>query len=259
MIFDTHAHYNDAAFEEDREEILSGLQSQGIGLIVNACAAMNEIEDILALTKQYSFLYGAIGVHPSDVYDLTEEDLLKMEAALSQPKIVAVGEIGLDYHYEDTIREKQQEWFIRQIHLAKKVKKPIIVHSRDAAKDTVDILKAENACENGGVIHCFSYEKEIARIALDMGFYIGVGGVLTYKNGRKLQEVALAAPMDRILLETDCPYLSPVPFRGKRNDSGKLVYVVQKLAELKNIKEEEVIRMTEENARRFYNITENNE
>lgn len=254
LIFDTHAHYDDEAFDADRDELLRGMHENGVGYIVNASADMNDMPAIIELTQKYDFVYGTAGVHPSDVPELNDENLSVIRDMLMREKIVAVGEIGLDYHYPDTDKPLQKEWFSAQIELARREGYPIIVHSRDAAKDTLDIIKAERAREAGGDIHCFSYEKEMAREYLDLGFYVGIGGVLTFKNSRKLKEVADYMPLDRILLETDCPYLAPVPFRGHRNDSAMLKYVVSALAQIKNIDEEEIIRVTTANAKAMYRL-----
>ena len=256
MIFDTHAHYDDEAFDGDREELLGSLQNQGIRAVTNVAASLKSCETTLALAENYDFIYGAIGVHPSETAELDENGMERLEHWCGCKKIRAVGEIGLDYYWEEPDHEIQKKWFVRQLDLARRSRLPVIIHSRDAARDTLDIMKAEGAGEIGGVIHCFSYTKEMAREYLNMGFYLGIGGVLTFKNGRKLKEVAEYAPMDRIVLETDSPYLSPVPNRGKRNSSLNLPYVVSALAELKGITEEEVILRTTENARRLYRLQE---
>lgn len=257
-IFDTHTHYDDASFDADREELLSGLFENGVGTVVNICADFPGIPGVLQLADRYDFMYAAVGVHPTEVYDLKDSDIEAVEgyvkAGLASGKVVAVGEIGLDYHYPDTEKEKQKQWFAMQIALAKKLKLPIVVHSRDAAADTLDLIKAEKAEEAGGVLHCFSYEPEMAKIYTDMGFYIGVGGVVTFKNARKLKETVKQMPMELMLLETDCPYLAPEPFRGKRNNSALLRYVAEEVATLRGMKAEDVIRITAENARRFYGI-----
>ncbi len=253
-IFDTHAHYDDHAFDKDRKALLLGLLDNGVEYVMNVSARVDEIKNSIVFAETYDFFYAAVGVHPSEVYELTDEDFAYIENSLQHRKVKAVGEIGLDYHYEDTKKDLQKEWFVRQIELAKKHNLPIIVHSRDAAADTLDIIKETSAKDVGGVIHCFSYEKEMAKIYLDMGFYIGIGGVITFKNSRKLIEVVEMMPMDRMLLETDCPYLAPEPFRGGRNDSTLLKYVVTKIAEIKNIGEDEVRRITSENAKRMYKI-----
>ncbi|MBE5873828.1 MAG: TatD family deoxyribonuclease [Lachnospiraceae bacterium] len=254
MIFDTHAHYDDDAFDEDREELLGSMQENGVGKIVNIGASLNSCKQTIELMQKYDFVYGAIGVHPNEVEELSEESFAQLKEWCKSEKCVAVGEIGLDYYYDEPAPEVQKKWFVRQLDLAKELGRPVVIHSRDAAKDTIDIMKEQHAEEIGGVVHCFSYTKETAKIMLDMGFYIGIGGVLTFKNGVKLKEAAAFIPMDRIVLETDCPYLAPVPFRGKRNSSLYLPYVVSALAEIKGISEEEVRRITWENAHRMYRI-----
>ena len=254
MIFDTHAHYDDERFDEDRDALLRSMKEAGIGNIVNIGANMASSQRSLDLAAEYDFMYAAVGVHPSDCAELDDEKIEKLKEMSSFPKCVAIGEIGLDYYWPEPDHELQKKWFKRQIALAREVELPIIVHSRDAAADTVDILKSENAGELGGVVHCFSYSKEVAEECVKMGFYIGIGGVLTFKNGRKMKEVAETIPMERIILETDCPYLAPEPFRGKRNSSLYLPYVVSAMAQIKGISEEEVISITEANAREMYRL-----
>lgn len=252
MIIDTHAHYDDKAFEEDRAEVLESMAGEGIGRIVNIGSSLGACKRTIQLMEQYDFIYGALGIHPTDSGELTESDIewLKEQSALE--KCVAVGEIGLDYYWDEPDREIQKKWFVRQLELAKEVKLPVVIHSRDAAQDTVDIMKAEQAQEIGGVVHCYSYSRELAKTFLDMGFYFGIGGVVTFNNGRKLKEVVEYLPMDRIVLETDSPYLAPVPFRGKRNDSRKLSYVVEQIANIKGISLEEVQQTTTQNAYNLY-------
>lgn len=254
MIFDTHAHYDDDAFDDDREELLSSLKSAGVGIVVNSGASLDGCRRTIELTEKYPFIYGTLGVHPDEVGELNEETFFWLKEQLMRPKIVAVGEIGLDYYWDKEKREIQKEWFVRQLRLAKELKKPVVIHSREAAADTMEILKAEVSKEISYEMHCYSYSPEMAREYRKMGLYLGIGGVLTFKNAKKLKETVLESPMEYLLLETDCPYLAPVPNRGKRNDSGMLKYVVQELAVLKGITPEEVIRITEENARRFYGI-----
>lgn len=254
MIFDTHAHYDDEAFDADREAVLGSLKEAGIGAVVNVGASLESTKRTLALTEQYPFVYGAVGVHPSDSGELTEEDIRWLEGLTGREKVVAVGEIGLDYYWEEPEHEIQKKWFVRQLDLARKVKLPVIIHSRDAAKDTLDIMKAERGGEIGGVIHCFSYGKEIAREYLEMGFFLGIGGVVTFNNGKKLKEVVEYAPLEQLVLETDCPYLAPVPKRGKRNSSLNLPFVVEEIAALKGIAPEQVAEVTWENARRLYRL-----
>lgn len=254
MIIDTHAHYDDSAFDEDRDALLASLPQNGIGLVVNIGSSIETSRTTLALTEKYPHVYGALGVHPSDTAPLTETDMQWLEENLQKPKIVAVGEIGLDYHWDTPDRNVQKKWFVRQIALAKKVKKPLVIHSRDAAADTLDMMKAEQARDAGGIIHCFSYGVELAREYLNMGFYIGVGGVVTFQNTRKLKEVVAFAPLERIVLETDCPYLAPVPNRGKRNSSLNLPYVVEEIAKIKQVSATEVTQVTSANAHDVYQL-----
>ena len=255
MIFDTHAHYDDEAFEQDRKELLSGLQDAGIEAVVNISANIQGVKHTLELINQYPFIYGAVGVHPSETGELNHTLLNWLEEMARKPKVVAIGEIGLDYHWEEPEKEVQKHWFIRQLDLARRVKLPVVIHSRDAAKDTLDIMKEGKAEETGGVIHCFSYGTDMAREYLNMGFYLGIGGVVTFANAKKLKEVVKYMPMDRLVLETDCPYLSPVPNRGKRNSSLNLPYVVEAVSQLKGILPQEVISVTNETAKKLYRIS----
>ncbi len=254
MIIDTHAHYDDEDFDADRDELLMGMREHGIGTIVNIGADMRSCRATMALTEAYPFVYGVLGVHPSSCGDMTEEDLDWIRRNASAEKIVAIGEIGLDYYWDAAERDVQKHWFVRQLDVAKETGLPVVIHSREAAQDTLDIMKAEHKGTTGGVIHCFSYGVEMAREYLNMGYYLGIGGVVTYKNGKKLKEVVDYVPMESIVLETDCPYLSPVPFRGKRNSSLNLPYVVEAIAEIKGMTQEDVIRVTAENANRLYRM-----
>lgn len=256
MIFDTHAHYDDKQFDPDREELLASMKDHGIGTIMDVGSNMETSAWIVEAVKRYPMMYGAVGVHPSDTAGLTESDMDTLKEYAAMDRILAIGEIGLDYYWDEPDREIQKKWFEAQIELAREVKLPIIIHSRDAAKDTFDIMKELHAEEIGGVVHCFSYSKEMARQFLDMGFYIGIGGVVTFKNAKTLKEVAAYAPLDRIVLETDCPYLSPEPNRGKRNSSINLNYVAEALSQIKGVDKEELIAVTEENARRLYRMKE---
>lgn len=254
MIFESHAHYDDRQFTDDREALLAALPEQGIGPVINVGCNIDSCHRTLELMKQYPFFYGALGVHPSDISCLDEEAILWMEQQLGQDKVVAVGEIGLDYYWEKdpAVREEQKVWFRRQLALAKKQDLPVIIHSREAAEDTMKIMREAAAEQIPGVIHCYSYSKEMAQEYIKLGYYIGVGGVVTYSNGRRLKETVSAIPLDRILLETDCPYLSPVPYRGKRNSSLYLPRVVTEIAQLKGVSEEEVERVTFENGMRLF-------
>lgn len=254
MIFESHAHYDDGAFEEDREELLGSMQEHGIKYIVNVGASLRGVRDTVKLMEKYPFIYGAVGLHPDEVGDLNEERMQWLKGLCKLEKTVAVGEIGLDYYWDKEPRNVQKKWFIEQLHLAQEVNLPVVIHSRDAAKDTLEIMRAEHAGTTGGVIHCFSNSKEMARDYLDLGYYIGIGGVVTFKNARVMKEVAEYVPLDRILVETDCPYLAPAPFRGKRNSSLYLPYIIEQIANLKGISREEAERATYENAMRMYRI-----
>ncbi|MBQ1393310.1 MAG: TatD family hydrolase, partial [Lachnospiraceae bacterium] len=225
MIFESHAHYEDARFDEDREALLKSFPQNGIDYVINVGSSLKTTKQSILLAEQYDFIYAAAGVHPEETAELNEENFAWLCEQMKKEKVVAVGEIGLDYHWDEPERSVQKQWFERQIALARQVSLPMIIHSRDAAKDTLDIMKACKAEEAGGVIHCFSYGVEMAREYLNMGFYIGIGGVVTFKNAKKLKEVAEYVPLDRILLETDCPYMAPEPHRGKRNSSLYLTYV----------------------------------
>lgn len=254
MIFDTHAHYDDADFDEDRDELLKQMQTAGIGRIVNIGASMRTSAITVELTEQYDFIYGAVGVHPNEVGEMKPADLEQLKEWASLEKIVAIGEIGLDYHYDEPSKEVQFQWFEAQLELAGQVALPVVIHSRDAAKDTVDRMKSLHAGDIGGVVHCYSYTKELAREFLNMDFYFGIGGVLTFPNAKKLREAAEYIPMEKIVLETDSPYLAPVPNRGKRNSSLNLPYVAEALAEVKGMTREEVEAVTFENAKRLYRM-----
>ncbi len=254
MIFDTHTHYDDEAFDCDRDELLQKMHQDGIGCIVNIGAGVSSTKETVALSEAYDFIYATVGVHPSEVADLTDADIDWLRELAKREKVLAIGEIGLDYHYDEPEKEVQIKWFKRQLELAREVNLPVCIHSRDAAQDTLEIMKAAHSEEIGGVIHCFSYSWDMAKIYLDMGFYLGIGGVVTFKNSRKLKEVVEKAPMEQIVLETDAPYLSPEPYRGKRNTSLNLKYVVEQIAELKGMTSDEVIQITWDNARKLYRM-----
>lgn len=253
-IFDTHAHYDDEAFDEDRDALLAGLPKNGIARVVNVGASLASCGRTIELMNRYDYIYGAIGVHPSETAELNDEAFEWLRQQCQLEKCVAVGEIGLDYYWNEPDRELQKEWFRRQLNLARELAKPVIIHSRDAAKDTVDLMTEEHAEEIGGVIHCYSYTKETAEVFLKMGFYFGIGGVLTFKNAKKLKEAVAYIPLDRIVLETDCPYLAPEPNRGKRNSSLNIPYVVKALAEIKGVEEETVRKAAWENAHKMYRL-----
>lgn len=254
LIFETHSHYDDETFDEDRDILLKSLASHGVGYVVDVGADMESSRAALSLSEQYDFVYAALGVHPSDTEGLTESDMDWIRVHADHEKVVAIGEIGLDYHWPEPSPDIQKKWFVRQIKLAKEVELPIIVHSRDAAEQTMKIITEEKAYDCGGVIHCYSYSPEMAEEYVKMGFYIGVGGVVTFKNGRKLKQTVEKIPLEHIVVETDCPYLSPEPNRGRRNDSRNLSYVVEAIASLKGVSVDEVIRVTTENAKDLYQL-----
>lgn len=256
MIFETHAHYDDEAFDEDRAGLVASLPVQGIGRVVNIGANLASCKKTLELMAQYPFVYGALGIHPSETAELDEASFAWLQEQCRNSKCVAIGEIGLDYYWPEPDREIQKKWFKRQLQLAREEKLPVVIHSRDAAMDTIDIMKEQHAEEIGGVIHCFSYTKETAAVFLNMGFYIGIGGVVTFKNAKKLKEAVEYLPMDRIVLETDCPYLAPEPNRGKRNSSLNIPYVIEEIARIKQLPKEQVEAITWENAEKLYRFTQ---
>lgn len=255
MIFESHAHYDDEAFDQDREELLQNMQNNGIGYVLNIGASIASTKATVALTKRYPFVYGAVGVHPSEVANLDEESFQWLKAQCGEDKIVAVGEIGLDYYWPEPAHDLQKQWFERQLELAGEEKLPVVIHSRDAAKDTLDILKAWSNKGQGGVIHCYSYSKEIAREYLNMDYYFGIGGVITFANAKKLREAVTYIPVEKLLLETDSPYLAPVPCRGKRNSSLNLPAIAAAIADIKGMACDELIAVTTENAKRLFAIT----
>lgn len=254
MIFETHAHYDDEQFDTDRRELLLSMRDGGVGNIVNVSASYESCERVVQMVQEYPFMYAAVGVHPDEVGALNEETFARMKELFAKPKVVAVGEIGLDYYWDNEAHDLQKKWFIRQLELARELDLPVLIHSREAAADTMEIMKQYGQGLNG-VIHCYSYSKEMAREYVDMGYYIGVGGVVTFKNARKLKETVEEIPLSSILLETDCPYLAPEPNRGKRNSSLNLIYVAEKIAEIKGVTCEEVIAQTEANARKMYRLS----
>lgn len=250
-IFDTHAHYEDEAFNHDREQMLSAtLPQNGICGVVNCGSDIPTSEASVKLAAKYPYIYAAVGIHPECISDVPQDWENRLDKLLGQPKIVAVGEIGLDYHSkENPSRDLQKEFFIKQIMLAKKHNLPIIVHDRDAHGDTMDILRRLNPA---GTIHCFSGSVEMAKEVLRLGMYIGLGGAVTFKNARTPLEVAKAVPEEKLLFETDCPYMAPVPFRGKRNDSTLIAYVAEKVAGLRGVSAQEILNTARKNAETLY-------
>lgn len=255
MIFESHAHYDSQKFDEDRDELLKSMPENGIGTIINSGADWDSVTEVVELAQEYPHVYAAVGMHPDEVGDLNEERFTYMKTQCQKEKVVAVGEIGLDYYWDNESHETQKKWFIRQLELARELDLPVIIHSRDAAADTLEVVQ-KHAQGLRGVIHCFSYSKELAREYIKMGFYIGVGGVVTFKNAKKLKEVVEEIPLERILLETDCPYLAPVPFRGKRNSSLYIPYIAEEIANIKGITYEEVVAQTELNGKELFGIVD---
>ncbi|MCR5599966.1 MAG: TatD family hydrolase [Ruminococcus sp.] len=253
-IFDTHSHYADAAFDADRERVLSELPNKGVKLVMLAASGMDDSTANSQLSKQYDYVYSAVGIHPESVDETPAGYRDKLRRLISSnPKIKAVGEIGLDYHYENYDREKQIRFFREQLEFAAELDMPVIVHSRNATEDTVEILKEYRP---RGVVHCFSGSAETAKEILKLGMYIGFTGVLTFNNAKKALKALAEVPMDRLLLETDCPYMAPVPFRGKRCDSSMIAYTAEKAAEIKGLPVQELIDMTCRNGMAMYGITE---
>ncbi len=256
MIFDSHAHYNDSKFNDDRDEVLKTLEGGNVGYIMNVADSMKSLEKVIKIADEYPFVFASVGVHPEETGELTIADMEILLEYTKHPKVRAIGEIGLDYYWDSVERDVQKKWFTQQIGLAKQVKLPIIVHDRDAHGDTIDILKSENARDVGGIVHCFSGSCEMARDVLNLGMYVGIGGTVTFKNARKIKEVAEYVPIENIVLETDAPYLAPEPFRGKRNSSDLIKYVIEEISKIKGISKEEVEEITFKNAKRVYRIEE---
>lgn len=253
MLFDTHAHMDDRAFDTDRGALLSALPGQGLALVMNPGCSLESSRNAVRLAKEYDYIYAAVGSHP-DAADEVDEAVLEeyRELCKRNPKVKAIGEIGLDYHYEDIPRDIQLKAFRAQMELARELGLPVIVHERDAHEDGMAVVR--DFPEVTGVFHCYSGSAEMARQLVDRGWYIGFTGVLTFKNARKAIEVASSIPLERIVLETDCPYMAPEPFRGRRNDPGKLYRMAEKLAEIRGLTVEEVQAITVENGKRLYRI-----
>ncbi len=256
MIFETHGHYDDTQFDEDREQLIAEFLEKDIDKVMNVGADMQSSRNSVELAGKYPHFYAAVGVQPSEVGELTETDIQELKSmVLDNPKVRAIGEIGLDYHFDDDPpRDVQMKWFLRQLELAQELAMPIIIHSRDAASDTMEILKDMDGGRNGGVIHCYSYSVEQAREYIKMGFNIGVGGVVTFKNSRKLQEVVEDIPLEKIVLETDSPYMAPVPLRGTRNSALNIPYIAEKIAEIKGVPVQKVYDQTYANASKMYKM-----
>lgn len=253
MLFDTHAHFDDPQFDSDRDEVIKSLADDGVTRVMNIGANMETSKKAIEIANKYDFIYATVGVHPCDTYDMTDEDIERLRImAKNNPKVRAIGEIGLDYHFDDTKPDIQKEWFIKQLRLAKELNMPVVIHDRDSKGDAIEILKREGI--SNGVMHCFSGSAETARELVKMGFMISFTGVLTFKNARRAVEACRSIPIERLMIETDCPYMAPEPHRGERNYSGYVKYVARKMAEIKGLSYEETARITMENGLRFYGI-----
>ncbi|MDQ0063731.1 TatD family hydrolase [Paenibacillus harenae] len=253
-LFDTHTHLDSDKFNEDRTQVIERAREAGVDLLLNIGFNRETIPTTIALAEAYEFIYAAVGWHPVDSIDMTPNDLEWIERLCGHPKVVAIGEIGLDYHWDTSPKDVQQRVFREQIRLAKKVNKPIVIHNRDAHEDIVRILREENAAEVGGVMHCYSGSWETAKACLDMDFYISFGGPVTFQNARVPKEVLKQVPLDRLLIETDAPYLTPHPLRGKRNESAYVALVAQSVAELLGKSVEEIAEITTENGKKCFGI-----
>ncbi|QHS23875.1 TatD family hydrolase [Virgibacillus sp. MSP4-1] len=254
MLFDTHVHLNVEQFEEDREEVMKRAKEAGVEYMVIVGFDRETIPKAIEIAEQNDTIYAAVGWHPVDAIDMTDEDLNWIEELSSHPKVVALGEMGLDYHWDKSPHDVQKEVFRKQISLAKKVDMPIIIHNREATEDIVEILEEENAKEIGGIMHCFNSTPELAQRCLDINFHISLGGIVTFKNAREPKEVAKMVPLDRLLIETDCPFLAPHPYRGKRNEPAYVKLVAEKIAELKALSYDEIATITTKNAKEFFRI-----
>ena len=259
MIFESHAHYEDRKFDSDRVELLSMMKKKNIGTIINVGTTLELSLASIDLANRYDFIYAAVGVHPSDIACLEEAsdglDQLKSMAE-GEKKVVAIGEIGLDFYWEkdEAVRERQRFWYNEQLKLARELDLPVIIHSRDANEETYNIMKEAASLGTRGVIHCYSGSPEMAEQYVKLGYYIGIGGVVTFKNGKKLKETAKRIPLENILVETDAPYMAPEPFRGERNDSTFLPYVIKQISELREITVDEVMEVTRENGKRLFGV-----
>lgn len=254
MLFDTHAHLNADQYNEDLEEVMKRAHESGVTHIVVVGFDTITIKRAIELAEAHDFIYACVGWHPVDAIDMRDEDLVWIEELASHPKVVAIGEMGLDYHWDKSPHDIQKEVFRKQIRLAKKVKLPIVIHNREATADIIEILKEENAAEVGGIMHCYSGSVEVAKQCLEMNFYISLGGPVTFKNAKKPKEVALEIPLDRLLIETDCPYLAPHPYRGQRNEPSYVKLVAEQIAEIKGLTYEEIARATSDNAKKLFGI-----
>jgi TatD DNase family protein len=254
MFFDSHAHYDDERFNADRDELLQNLKNEDVSYVINIGSCVETSLKSVELSKKYDFIYAALGIHPHCVEDIKDNDISVIERETKNNKVVAIGEIGLDYHYDNSPRELQKHWFSQQLKLAKKVCLPVIIHDREAHQDAMNIVKKEDVSSIGGVFHCYSGSVEMANELIEMGFYISIPGTITFKNAKKVKDVVKNIPIEKMLIETDCPYLAPEPYRGKRNYSAYLKYIAQEIAQIKEISVEEVAEITLANAKHAFHI-----
>lgn len=252
-MIDVHAHFDDERYDEDRDRVLAALPAAGITRLINSGSTFASCKRALELTRRYDYIYASIGIYPHDTPELEVNGLEALRQLAQQPKVVAIGEIGLDYYYDGAPKELQQKWFHKQLELAEELNLPVVIHSRDAMRDTLEILRQHP--NNRGIFHCYSGSVESLREVVALGWSISMGGVVTFKNSRVTKEVAAAVPADRLMLETDSPYLAPVPYRGKRNTSAYLTEVVAEIARLRETTPAEILRMTDENAQKMFNFS----
>jgi len=254
MIVDSHAHYDDEQFDTDRADVLKRIQEQDIVRVVNPASNLSSARKCIELSEAYDFVYCAVGIHPHDSQEYSQQSLEIILKMAEHKKVVAIGEIGLDYHYDFSPRDVQKQCFAAHIQLALQLELPLIIHNRESHKDILDIIKAEKGYNAGGVFHCFTGSVEMAKEVLDMGFYIALGGAVTFKNAKRPVDVAKYVPIDRLLVETDSPYMAPVPYRGKRNDSGYLSEIIQKISEIRNTDFNDIAMNTTQNANRLFGL-----
>ncbi len=252
FLYDTHAHLDDEMFDADREAVIEKIKASGVGLVNNIGSCMESSRASIELSEKYDFIRATVGVHPSETKNLTMSDIDELRQMAKHPKVVAIGEIGLDYHYDDTDPETQKKWFEIQLDLAKELDMPVVIHDRESKGECLAMLKQKGIKK--GVVHCFSGSAETAKEILDMGLNISFTGVLTFKNAKRAIEALKVIPLDRLFVETDCPYMAPEPHRGSRNDSSLLCHIAEKVAEIKGIPYDEVVRITTENAMKFFNV-----
>ncbi len=252
FLYDTHAHLDDEMFDSDRTEVIEKIKNSGVGLVNNIGASIESSYASIELAEKYDFFRAVVGVHPSEVYDMTEDDIDALRKMATHKTVVAIGEIGLDYHYDDTDPALQKKWFRRQLDLSKELNMPVVIHDRDSKGECIEILQEKEI--HNGVVHCFSGSAETAKIILNMGLNISFTGVLTFKNAKRAIEALKVIPMDRIFIETDCPYMAPEPYRGTRNDSSLVCHIAEKIAEIKGLSYEEVVSITTNNAMKFFGV-----